>query len=152
MRNKYFINRGAHFIKNYGFEFFTKIAHGFCRTVEEDDKVSFLFEVFSEFTPKMNQAAMKDFIEIFQVSSQIFPVNALSIDLKQFLDMTEEYEIDFSLYEGAKYLMTAMFALAPLDIETERNSILAALKNNPNIETYIYDHLEDPVEEFFIVE
>jgi hypothetical protein len=27
-----------------------------------------LFEVFSEFTPKMNQAAMKDFIEIFQVS------------------------------------------------------------------------------------
>ena len=48
--------------------------------------------------------------------------------------------------------MTAMFALGPLDIETERNSILAALKNNPNIETYIYDHLEDPVEEFFIVE
>ena len=68
LRNKYFINRGAHFIKNYGFEFFTKIAHGFCRTVEEDDKVSFLFEVFSEFTPNMNQAAMKDFIEIFQVS------------------------------------------------------------------------------------
>jgi len=43
----------------------------------------------------MNLPAMKDFIEIFQVSSQIFPAGATSIDLKQFLDMTEEYEIDF---------------------------------------------------------
>jgi len=34
----------------------------------------------------------------------------------------------------------------------ERNSILAAFNNNPNIETYIFDHLEDPIEEFFIVE
>lgn len=152
LRNKYFINRGAHFIKNYGFEFFTKIAHGFCRTVEEDDKISFLFDVFSEFTQKMNQIAMKDFIDIFQVSAHIFPVNASTIDLRQFLDMTEDYEIDFSLYESSKYLMTAMFALVPSDNEMERNSILAALKNNPNIETYIYDHLEDPFEEFFVVE
>jgi hypothetical protein len=68
------------------------------------------------------------------------------------MDMTEEYEIDFKLYESGRFAVTAMFALTPEDLETERAAILSLLKFNPNVETYIYEHLEDPVEEFFVVE
>ncbi len=36
------------------------------------------------------------------------------------MDMTEEYEIDFKLYESGRFAVTAMFALTPEDLETER--------------------------------
>jgi len=56
---------GPYYIKTFGFEFFTKIAQGFCRCTEEDEKVSFLFDIFSKFQQTMNRKAMNDFIDIF---------------------------------------------------------------------------------------
>jgi hypothetical protein len=49
-------------------------------------------------------------------------------------------------------MMTAMLALMPDEDVVERKSILAALNNNPNIENYIYENLENELEQFFVVE
>lgn len=49
-------------------------------------------------------------------------------------------------------MVTAMLALSPLDETLERTSILCALNYNPSVESYVFENLDNEVEEFFLVE
>lgn len=51
--------------------------------------------------------------------------------------MTDEYDINFELHEICKPIITAMLALTPQTEQMEREAILHALNQNPNLETYI---------------
>ena len=59
--------------------------------------------------------------------------------------------LNFAIYEKAKYIMIAMMGLTPSDEEEERESILSALSNNHNVEGYIQEHLETE-DTFYLIE
>jgi hypothetical protein len=67
--------------------------------------------------------------------------------------MTElkNQEIDFAPLNQVKPMIIAMTAVTPQNDEEERESILAALNQNKNLTSYIYDHLPEETE-FYVIE
>ena len=66
-------------------------------------------------------------------------------------EVTEIEDIDFSPLTQVKPMMIAMTGLLPQDDEEERQAILAALNQNRNLTSFIYDHLPEETE-FYILE
>jgi len=82
------------------YEYLCRLAQLICKdTADEDDKVTFLFEIFAEFQPEIKRQGMKDFADVFKLPPTLFPLNGGSVSLKGFLDLTEDDEIEFEQYE-----------------------------------------------------
>ena len=55
--------------------------------------------------------------------------------------MTSDCDLNFQLYENAKYSMIGMVGLTPQNIQEERDAILALLDSNRNVEQVITENL-----------
>ena len=113
---------------------------------DEEDKVTFLFGIFSGFQPEIKRQGMKDFADVFQLPPTLFPLNGSSIHLDEFLNITEDAEIDFELYEACKPMLMAMMAITPSSDIEEKEAIFAALNCNRSVESYIYENFTDELE------
>jgi hypothetical protein len=49
-------------------------------------------------------------------------------------------------------MLIAMTCIDPIDESEEREAILAAVNNNPNIESYILENITSEIEEFYVCE
>lgn len=49
-------------------------------------------------------------------------------------------------------MLTAMFCLTPADDKEEKETILAAVNDNPNIESYILENFTSEIEQFYVCE
>ncbi len=67
LRKKYFVSGGVACAKTQGFEYFVTLAQVFCKGVDEEDKLTFFFDLFSGFKPRLTRAAARDFCEIFEL-------------------------------------------------------------------------------------
>lgn len=122
-----------------------------CKETNTKKKLEFLFDLFANHTETMKKKAMRDFAEIFKLGAGFFNARGALLYQGEFIDDTLEMNIDFSLYEKARYTMMAMMGLKPSSDEDEREAILSVLGNNHNIEGYIQQHLE--IEDvYYIVE
>ncbi|CDW76980.1 ubiquitin carboxyl-terminal hydrolase 15 [Stylonychia lemnae] len=100
---------------------------------------------------KLKRKGMRDFSDIFKLGQNFFAPRGTTMTQQDFIDDILPLNLDFSIYEKSKYILTAMMGLHPQDIETERESILSALNNNHSLEGYIQDHLEEE-DTFYIVD
>lgn len=98
----------------------------------------------------MRGKAIKDFIEIFRLPTQVFKL-ATFLSLEQFLEELDEVVIDYSALTVSKPMMIAMTAITPETDEEEREAILAAMNGNKNLETFVYETLPDETE-YYVVE
>ena len=80
---------------------------------------------------------MKDFATIFDIGINFFVNRGAQISLQEFLEDLSNKELDFTKYEKCKYMIYAMIGLKPVNEQEERESILAALDNNHNLEVTI---------------
>lgn len=55
--------------------------------------------------------------------------------------MTSDCDLNFQLYENAKYSIIGMVGLTPQNIQEERDAILALLDSNRNVEQVITENL-----------
>ena len=98
----------------------------------------------------MKRQAIKDFSDIFKIPLSDFPEGQISFQV--FNDVIDEYEIDYNEFECCRPMLIAMTCITPINDSEERESILAAVNQNPNIESYILDHFTDETEQFYICE
>lgn len=89
---------------------------------------------------------MKDFADVFMLPPTIFPLNGSSVTLDDFLNLTEDADIDFELYEVCKPMLMAMMAITPSSDLEEKEAIFAALNCNRSVESYIYENFTDELE------
>lgn len=68
------------------------------------------------------------------------------------MEVIEEYELDLSEYECCKPMLQAMLCITPNDDTEEKMAILAAVNQNPNIESYLNDNFTSEIEAFYICE
>ena len=61
---------------------------------DEEIKIKFLFDMFSDFQSEIKPLALKDFAEIFKIPLSEFPEG--KIDYDDFCSVVEEYEIDYN--------------------------------------------------------
>jgi hypothetical protein len=54
---------------------------------------------------------MKDFADIFKIPPTIFPMGIGYITKEDFLDLTEDIDIDFEIYEVCRPMIIGMLAL-----------------------------------------
>jgi DUSP domain len=100
----------------------------------------------------MKKIGMKDFADVFKLPPTLFPLGAGSISLEDFLNLTEEVDIEFDLYEECKPMLMAMMAITPSSDLEEKEAIFAALNGNRSVENYIYEHFTDELEQFYVCE
>ena len=98
----------------------------------------------------MRGKAIKEFIEIFRLPTQVFKL-ATFLSLEQFLGELKNVEVDYSPLLAAKPMIIAMTAITPETDEDEREAILAAMNGNKNLETLIYETLPDE-QEYYVIE
>ena len=98
----------------------------------------------------MRSKAIKDFIEIFRLPTQVFKL-ATFMSKEQFLDELDAVDVDFSALTAAKPMIIAMTAVTPETDEEERDAILAAMNGNRNLESLIYETLPDE-HEYYVIE
>ena len=94
------------------FSFFRRLVQIIVKTNQELPKLEFLFDVFSSFGDKLEKQQIKDFIRIFELSPDHFN-NKKEIDRDTFLDLTQECDLNFNLYEQAKFSIIGMIGLSP---------------------------------------
>jgi hypothetical protein len=98
----------------------------------------------------MKKSTLKDFCDIFRI-----PIEDFKMDLptcSEFMGIIEEYDISWAEFDCCKPILTAMTCIAPETDKQEKDAILAAVNDNPNIESYILDNFTSEIEQFFIVE
>ena len=113
-----------------------------CKERNEEKKFEFLFDLFSLHSETMKRKQMRDFAEIFGLQNNFFGPRGASISKQDFIEDIKTLVTDFEQYERCKYIMIAMLGLMPEDDQEEKESILAVLDNNHNVETYIHENLE----------
>ena len=130
--------------------FLAELVLNICKDTSKEQKLSFLFNIFAKQSTVMRGKAIKDFIEIFRLPTQVFKL-ATFLSLEQFLEELDEVVIDYSALTVSKPMMIAMTAITPETDEEEREAILAAMNGNKNLETFVYDTLPDETE-YYVVE
>lgn len=98
----------------------------------------------------MRGKAIKDFIEIFKLPTQVFRL-ATFLSLEQYLEELDGVDVDYSNLLAAKPMMIAMTAITPETDQEEREAILAAMNGHKRVETYIYEMLPEETE-FYVIE
>ena len=132
------------------FVFLAELVLNICKDTSKEQKLSFLFNIFAKQSTVMRGKAIKDFIEIFRLPTQVFKL-ATFLSLEQFLEELDEVVIDYSALTVSKPMMIAMTAITPETDEEEREAILAAMNGNKNLETFVYETLPDETE-YYVVE
>jgi hypothetical protein len=130
--------------------FLAELVLNICKDTSKEQKLSFLFNIFAKQSTVMRGKAIKDFIEIFRLPTQVFKL-ATFLSLEQFLEELDEVVIDYSALTVSKPMMIAMTAITPETDEEEREAILAAMNGNKNLETFVYETLPDETE-YYVVE
>ena len=142
-----FVNSVVQKSQTSRYEYLCRLAQLICKgSDDEEDKVTFLFGIFSGFQPEIKRQGMKDFADVFQLPPTLFPLNGSSIHLDEFLNITEDAEIEFELYEACKPMLMAMMAITPSSDIEEKEAIFAALNCNRSVESYIYENFTDELE------
>ena len=142
-----FVNSVVQKSQTSRYEYLCRLAQLICKgSDDEEDKVTFLFGIFSGFQPEIKRQGMKDFADVFQLPPTLFPLNGSSIHLDEFLNLTEDAEIEFELYEACKPMLMAMMAITPSSDIEEKEAIFAALNCNRSVESYIYENFTDELE------
>ena len=95
---------------------------------------------------------MRDFADVFKIPPTIFQNYANQIGVDDFLNVTEECNIEFEQYEVCKPMLMAMMAITPSSDLEEKEAIFAALNNNRSVENYIFDSFTDEIDQFYICE
>ena len=75
-----------------------------------------------------------------------------SLSKGDFIGQTTLCDLNFKLYEDAKFAIIGMVGLVPANIEEERDSILAVLDQNRNIESAINNSLQKEDASYYILE
>ena len=132
------------------FVFLAELVLQVCKPTSQEQKLTFLFGVFSKQQKIMRGKAIKDFIEIFHLPLQVFRL-ATFLSLEQYLEELEGVEVDFSPMLLAKPMIIAMTAITPETDEEERDAILAAMNWTKNLETFIYESLPEETE-YYVIE
>ena len=132
------------------FVFLAELVLNICKDTSNEQRLSFLFNIFSKQSTMMRGKAIKDFIEIFRLSTQAFKL-ATFLSLEQYLKELNGVAIDYSALTVSKPMMIAMTAITPETDEEERDAILAAMNGNKNLETFVYETLPDETE-YYVVE
>lgn len=132
------------------FMFLAELVLNICKDSSQEQRLSFLFNIFAKQSKQMKGKAIKDFIEVFHLPMQVFKL-ATFLTLEQFLDELHDVDMDFSPLLAAKPMMIAMTAITPNTDEEERAAILAALNGNKNLETFIYETLPEE-QEYYVIE
>ena len=110
-----------------------------------------LFNIFCRGKALLQKQALKDFVEIFRLPTpQTFKL-ATFLTKEQFTTELKNQEIDFEPLYEVKPMIIAMTAVTPQNDDEEREAILAALNQNKNLTSYIYDHLPEE-SEFYVIE
>lgn len=81
---------------------------------------------------------MKDFAEIFNLGQNFFGPRGASVSKDDFIADVQDMNLNFSLYERAKYAMIAMLGLKPKNDDEEKEAILSILNYNNNIEVFSF--------------
>jgi len=85
-----------------------------CKEFDDEElKYRFLFEIFSNFQSTMKLQAIKDFSEIFKIPIADFPDR--SIKFEDFVEIIDEYEMNYNEFECCKPMLIAMICLTPVD-------------------------------------
>lgn len=132
------------------FVYLAEIVLNVCKSPPQEQRLTFLFNIFAKQQKVMRGKAIKDFIEIFHLPLQVFKL-ATFLSLEQYLEELEDVDIDFSPLFAARPMMIAMTAVTPETDEEERQAIIAAMNGNKNLETFIYETLPDETE-YYVVE
>ena len=75
--------------------FLAELVLNICKDTSKEQKLSFLFNIFAKQSTVMRGKAIKDFIEIFRLPTQVFKL-ATFLSLEQFLEELDEVVIDYS--------------------------------------------------------
>lgn len=88
---------------------------------------------------KLLRHSMKDFGEIFDLGPNFFDSHKGAVTRETFLEDLSGLHLNFKTYEKCRPTITALTALQS---DNEKEAILSVLSQNPNIDSYILDHLE----------
>lgn len=153
MRNpklkKYIIQAVSH-VLGQTFAYLGDLVLNICKETGSEMRLTFLFNLFAKSQKQMRGKAIKDFIEIFRLPTQVFKL-ATFLTLDQFLAELNGVDIDFSPLLTAKSMIIAMTAITPETDEDERDAILAAMNGNKKLETLVYETLPDE-QEYYVLE
>ena len=111
-----------------------------------------MFDIFSGYQNEVSTNQLKEFIEIFSLSPSHFGSGKRILNREQFTQATTLCDLNFKLYEIAKYRLIGMIGLKPLTVSDERGSILAVLDYKKNIEQAIHQQLHVHNTKFYILE
>lgn len=131
-------------------DFFTEMVRIIVKTNTEQPKLRFIFRMFAKFGEVIGKSQINTLIEIFELSPTHFN-NASTVSEQEFIEFTSDCDLNFSLYEVAKYAIIGMIGLTPQNIQEERDSILSLLNQSRNLEQAIHQRLE-LCEPCFIIE
>ena len=132
------------------FVFLVEIVLNICKETTNEQRLTFLFNIFSKQQKVMRGKAIKDFIEVFRLPMQVFKL-ATFLSQEQYLDELDGVDIDFSALTAAKPMIIAMTAVTPETDEEEREAIMTAMNGNKSLETFIYETLPEE-QEYYVIE
>ena len=137
--------------KSDDLSFFRNMCIKIVKTNKEEPKLDFLFDIFSAFQAEIKGKQIREFIQIFELSPEHFK-GASSLSKADFIGQTTLCDLNFKLYEDAKFAIIGMVGLVPANIEEERDSILAVLDQNRNMESAINNTLQKEDASYYILE
>lgn len=114
-----------------------RMAH-ILKSDDDDVRIKFMFEIFADFQVRMKKKPLVDYCEIFNVPYEDFETDTPNTE--EFYVVVEEYECYWELIYACRPMLCAMTCLQPETDLEEKNAILAAVNDNPNIESYIIDN------------
>lgn len=143
LRSYFLLNIHKH-KKASNFEFFQEMVVRIAKTNKEPNKLSFLFDIFAGFQSVMKEKQINDFIQVFQLKPDHFDSGAKrkNIEKQEFVEATTFCDLNFKIYEVARFDLIGMLPLIPKDIEDERDAIVAVLNGNTNLEQEINSKLD----------
>ena len=139
------------FLQGLSIEFITDMIIQICKTDDDDEEIlSYLFDVFAKQQPYLKKQAITDFAEVFGLPKSTFG-NYSKLSSESFFKAIEGKKVNFSVLRDAQPMITAMVALTPKNDKEEKLAILSALHGSKHLENYIYEHLPEE-KEFFVLE
>jgi len=86
-----------------------------CKEPEDDElKIKFLFDLFSDHAASLPKKALKDFCEIFRIPFADFADQKTYV-FNEFNEVVDEYELSYTDFDLCKPMIQAMLCLTPSD-------------------------------------